>query len=227
MTFSAYWCFCWAAWAFPKFFARCHKSPSSQLQFSSQSPDCPITKYTEQNQLRADYDYASFQNLRVGHHPPPQNLPFATVLATPLSADNDDDLPPTHKILETVAHRSVKVAGARRPTTSAKGKEKLAAQPAPPQSGNGKRRATSPLRHADGKKQRGRATGAHNYSSEDLDALFDILEECLPLGGHAWNSAGDDFNTWAQENGRPSRTAKSLELKFKQVRTYIYFFGKC
>jgi hypothetical protein len=133
-----------------------------------------------------------------------------------LPADNDDDLPSAHKILETVAHRSMKVAGARRPLSEAKGKEKLAATS---QSSKGKRRAASPLGHVDVKKQRGRTTGAHNYSSEDLDALLDVLEECLPLGGHAWNSAGDDFNTWAQENGRPSRTAKSLELKFKQVRT--------
>ena len=82
-------------------------------------------------------------------------------------------------------------------------------------------------RHTDGKKQCGHTTGAQNYSSEDLDALFNILEECLPLGGHAWNSAGDDFNIWAQENGRPSRTTKSLKLKFKQVITYIFFLGKC
>jgi len=59
--------------------------------------------------------------------------------------------------------------------------------------------------------------GAANYSSDDLDGLFDILEELLPLGGNAWNSASDEFNSWAEENGRPTRTAKSLELKFKQV----------
>lgn len=100
----------------------------------------------------------------------------------------------------------MKVAGARRPLSDIKGKRKAA--------------SPEPLGHADRKKQRGRASGAQNYSSEDLDALLDILEECLPLGGHAWNSAGDEFNTWAQENGRPSRTPKSLELKFKQVRIY-------
>jgi len=48
--------------------------------------------------------------------------------------------------------------------------------------------------------------------------FFDILKEHLPLGGHVWNSAADKYNAWAQENGHPSRTAKSLELKFKQVR---------
>jgi len=92
------------------------------------------------------------------------------------------------------------------------------------QSGKGKCKATSPLGHVDGKKQCGSCTtGAHNYSSEDLDALFDILDKCLPLGGHAWNSAGDELNTWAQENGHPSQAAKSLELKFKQIRIYIFF----
>lgn len=192
-----------------------HKMSPISLKSVSVFFRSPVTKYTKQNQMRTDY--SSFQN--VSHQPPPQNLPFAMVSAAPLPVDDDNELPPAHKILETVAHRSVKVAGARRPH-SAKGKEK---QGGTSQSGNGKRRAISPLVHTDGKKQRGRVTGAHNYSSEDLDALFDILEECLPLGGHAWNSAGDEFNTWAQENGRPSRTAKSLELKFKQVRTYILY----
>lgn len=126
----------------------------------------------------------------------------------------------------------MKVAGTRRPLSKGKGKQdNNLATTSTSQSSKGKRKAASPLRHTDGKKQRGRAAGANNYSSEDLDALFDILEECLPLGGHAWNSAGDEFNTWAQENGRPSRTVKSLELKFKQVRISIYlsiyFFGKC
>ena len=61
------------------------------------------------------------------------------------------------------------------------------------QSGKGKHKATSPLGHVDGKKQCSHTTGAPNYSSEDLDALLNILEECLPLGGHAWNSAGGKY----------------------------------
>jgi hypothetical protein len=173
--------------------------------------------------MPADYRDTAFQN-HVSYHPP-QNIPFAQATPLPASADNDsdNDLPPAHKILETVARRAVKVAGARRPLFEVKGKEKLAIGAS--QSGNGKRRATSPLGHTVGKKQHGRAAGAHNYSSEDIDALFNILEESLPLGGHAWNSAGDEFNIWAQENGRPSQTAKSLELKFKQVRTHFFESG--
>ena len=175
----------------------------------------PFTKYTKQNHPPANYRDTAFQN--VGHHPAPQNFLFATYL--PVDKDSDNDLPLTHKILETVARRTMKVAGARRLLSESKGKEKLASMAS--QSGNGKRRATSPLGHTVGKKQHGHTSGAHNYSSEDIDALFNILEETLPLGGHAWNSAGDDFTAWAQENGRPSRTAKFLKLKFKQVRKNI------
>jgi hypothetical protein len=146
---------------------------------------------------------------------------FNPALATPLPADDDNDFPPSHKILEKLARLSTKVAGAHRsiPEPKGKGKQNLINPPVVSQSGKGKRKATSPLRPANGEKQHGgRTVGVANYSVEDLDALFDILEERLPLGGHAWNSAADEYNAWAQENGRPSRTAKSLELKFKQVR---------
>lgn len=154
---------------------------------------------------------------------------FTPALATSLPVDNNDDFPPAHKILEMVARPSTKVAGARRsiPEPKGKGKQNLINPPAVSQSGKGKRKAASPLRPGNGKKQRGgRAVGVANYSVEDLDALFNILEEHLPLGGHAWNSAADEYNTWAQENGRPSRTAKSLELKFKQVRIHLSILHK-
>jgi hypothetical protein len=67
------------------------------------------------------------------------------------------------------------------------------------------------------KKRCGRAAGVVNYSSDDLDALLDILEETLPIGAKAWNAARDHFCAWAVENGRPVRTTKSLEAKYKQV----------
>ena len=105
-----------------------------------------------------------------------------------------------------VAHPSTKVAGACHsiPEPKGKGKQNLIDPPAVSQSGKGKCKAASPLWPANGKKQRGRAVGVVNYSTENIDALFDILEECLPLGGHAWNSAADEYNAWAQENSHPS-----------------------
>jgi hypothetical protein len=113
------------------------------------------------------------------------------------------------------------VAGACHSIPELKGKRKqnLTNTPTVSQSGKGKRKAASPLQPANDKKQRGgHMVGVANYSVEDLNALFDILKERLPLGSHAWNLAADEYNAWALENGRPSQTAKSLELKFKQVR---------
>ncbi|KAF8219844.1 hypothetical protein L208DRAFT_1337383, partial [Tricholoma matsutake] len=138
----------------------------------------------------------------------------------PLPVDDDNDFPPSHKILEKLTRPSTKVAGARHsiPEPKGKGKQNLINSPIVSQSGKGKHKAASPLRPANGKKQHGgHMVGVANYSVEDLDALFDILEERVPLGGHAWNSATDEYNAWAQENGRPSRTVKSLKLKFKQL----------
>jgi hypothetical protein len=141
---------------------------------------------------------------------------------TPLPTDNDKDFLPPHQILLTIACPSTKIAGAHRSLSESKGKgkgkENAVDQLTAPWPGKGKHKAASPLWPVNGKKQCGGCgIGITNYSPEDLDALFDILEVTLPLDGNAWNSVNDEFNAWAQENGHPSRTAKSLELKFKQV----------
>ena len=115
---------------------------------------------------------------------------FDPTLVIPLPVDNDSDFPPPHKILEKLALLSTKVASAHHsiPELKGKGKQNLIDAPAISQSGKGKHKAASPLRPANGKKQHGgHMVGVANYSVEDLDALFDILEECLPPGGHAWN----------------------------------------
>ena len=43
-----------------------------------------------------------------------------------------------------------------------------------------------------------------NYLSEDVDALFDILEEVLPIGGKGWGNVEDEFLSWVAVNGRPA-----------------------
>ncbi|KAG6863954.1 hypothetical protein C0991_001600 [Blastosporella zonata] len=95
--------------------------------------------------------------------------------------------------------------------------------------GKGKKHANGPSKSlkckeapteedTDAKRCRGdRAAGTANYSAEDLEALFDILEESLPISGHAWNNVTDKFGHWAEENGRPVCTSKSLKAKFKQL----------
>lgn len=134
---------------------------------------------------------------------------------TPLPEDDDDDFPPVNKILLKVAHPASKVAGARRPTADPKGKGKAKAVDA--LSRPTKRKALSTAGPLETKRQKGRATGALNYQEEDINALMDILEVRLPVGAKGWNSVADEFCEWAEENGRSARTAKSLELKYKQV----------
>lgn len=117
------------------------------------------------------------------------------------------------KILPNLARPAAKVAGARRANVDAKVKGK---QPAESSKAVGKRKAVDSI-GPEGKKPKGRTTGAANYSFEDMEALLEILAVLLPLGGKGWNTAGDEFCSWAEENNRPARTAKSLENKFKQV----------
>lgn len=146
------------------------------------------------------------------------SFPAAEPTSTPLPDDRDDDFPSPHLLLGRMARPASKVAGVRRSESKSKGKQKAIDLPVPSGSGIRKRKVSALApQSADVKKPRGRATGAANYAPEDLEGLFDILEEQLPLGGKAWNSAADDYNQWAEENGRPVRTAKSLELKFKQL----------
>ncbi|EDQ99283.1 uncharacterized protein LACBIDRAFT_316771 [Laccaria bicolor S238N-H82] len=146
------------------------------------------------------------------------SFPAAEPTCIPLPDDENDDFPSPHLLLGRMARPASKVAGVRRSEPKGKGKQKAIDLPVPSGSGSQKRKLSTPTPQcADVKKPRGRATGAANYVSEDLDGLFDILEEHLPLGGKAWNSAADDYNQWAEENGRPAHTTKSLELKFKQL----------
>jgi hypothetical protein len=71
------------------------------------------------------------------------------------------------------------------------------------------------------KPQGGCVQGVANNSSEDLNALFEILEEVLPSGRKAWGNIEDEFASWAESNSQPVQTAKSLEVKFKQVSLHI------
>jgi len=103
------------------------------------------------------------------------------------------------------------------PTAKAKGKARAIDDVAPV---NRKRKAPSaPLSSEPAKKpaRRGRQHGAPNYNEDDIDALLDACEACLPAGAKSWSAVEVTFAEWAEENERPARSSKSLELKFKQV----------
>ncbi|KAF9043916.1 hypothetical protein BJ165DRAFT_1528500 [Panaeolus papilionaceus] len=173
----------------------------------------------------AEGNHSSFHD-SLGHHAAPAAYATTNAEAGPsqphrssytLPADDEDDeVPHPREILRSVARPAPKVAGSRRssppPSSKSKGKQKAINNV----SSTLKRKAKA-LVGREAKKFKGRSTGSPNFSAEDIDALLEIAEEKLPLGGKGWESAADEYTDWAELNSRPVRTAKSLELKFKQL----------
>lgn len=149
------------------------------------------------------------------------DIALSRALHTPLPPDDDDDFPTALEVLQRVARPATKRGGARHAGPAAKssdkGKQRAASPEAKAVVGGGKRKAATQSGPVEAKKTKGRAPGSSNYTDDDLAALFDILDERLPLAGRAWNTVTDLFNEWAVEHGRPVRASKSLEAKFKQV----------
>ena len=138
-----------------------------------------------------------------------------------LDIPDDDDEPLDVKAKLQRRHAPAnKIAGSRRSSVAdPKGKGKARVVDAP---SKGVKRKAPQSKDREVKKPRGgRTPGVANYSSDDVDALFEIMEEVLPIGGKGWGNVEDEFLSWAAVNGRPARTAKSLETKFKQVSCHI------
>ena len=64
---------------------------------------------------------------------------------------------------------------------------------------------------------RGRTRGSPNYKHREVEFLLDLVEEELPITSKGWRVVGSRFRDWAFISQNPSRTDRSLELKFKQV----------
>ncbi|KAI0308717.1 hypothetical protein OF83DRAFT_1024150, partial [Amylostereum chailletii] len=62
----------------------------------------------------------------------------------------------------------------------------------------------------------GRPQGSGNYKTVDSHLLLHCVEAELPLGNRGWQCVTKAFNRKAHELGRPPRTLKSLETKYKQ-----------
>lgn len=136
----------------------------------------------------------------------------------PLPDDDETDFPSVKTLLSQKGKATSKVAGSCRPSVN---KGKQCAVPAIPLPGKAAKRKAANSIEPDAKKSRGRTPGTANYSTDDLDALMDILEVSQPLGLKAWNNVADEFNQWAEGNDRPVQTTKSLENKFKQVCYFL------
>jgi hypothetical protein len=149
----------------------------------------------------------------------PPNIP-----SLPELSDGDDDSgdtienqvmhPPFTQPSPVVPAR--KVAGSRRPNavpSQFKGKAATHKRKAP--SAPSVTTTEPPAKKKSGRG--GRASGTPNYSDDDVAALLDACANCLPLGAKGWLAVEQEFAVWADSHDRPTRSAKSLELKFKQV----------
>ena len=66
-------------------------------------------------------------------------------------------------------------------------------------------------------KTQGRARGSPNYRPREVEILLDLVEDELPVGSKGWSTIGARFREWAATTEHPSRTDRSLEIKYKQV----------
>ncbi|KXN88383.1 hypothetical protein AN958_07392, partial [Leucoagaricus sp. SymC.cos] len=150
-------------------------------------------------------------------YPPPTQLP----LLPPVPVSDDDEEPSTvEHLLEKVAQPALKVAGSRRSDPKLKGKSKSSTIPhTASEAALGPKQKALPTLSAqpEPKRQHGWAAGTANYSTDDVDNLLDAVEAVLPLGGLAWIEVAQIFSTRSIPLGHPERSAKLLELKFKQA----------
>ncbi|KAJ7701086.1 hypothetical protein B0H17DRAFT_1327685 [Mycena rosella] len=65
--------------------------------------------------------------------------------------------------------------------------------------------------------KRGRPLGSGNYSRDDVNALFTLIEKELPLGQRGWKEVHRGYKRYCAAKNRPKRSAKSLENKYKQM----------
>ncbi|EIW77799.1 hypothetical protein CONPUDRAFT_156983 [Coniophora puteana RWD-64-598 SS2] len=148
-----------------------------------------------------------------GHAQPRRGTP-----ATP--EDDSDDQAIMAGLSRELA--SAHQAGGSRPSAPAKAKAKGRADV--PQASSSKRKAPHDAADepVDAKKRtapgfKGRIAGAPNYNNTDVGELLSIVRAVLPIGGRAWQEVERLHNEWAESTGRPTRSAKSLEAKFKQL----------
>lgn len=72
---------------------------------------------------------------------------------------------------------------------------------------------------------KGHTRGAANYHPREIEILLNLAEDELPVGAKGWSTIGAKFWEWAAKTQYPARTDRSLELKYKQVCLYTYWYG--
>ncbi|KAJ7325460.1 hypothetical protein DFH08DRAFT_968688 [Mycena albidolilacea] len=137
---------------------------------------------------------------------PQHSIPVDPALM-PLPGGADLDLRDGPTIANAIGlKRAEKVAGSRR-----KGKER-----ADPKGKKRQRASSDSEGDSEPVAKRGRPAGSGNYGKEDVNKLFELIEEELPVGQKGWKVVVKEFNKWAKKHGRPKRVGNALENKYKQ-----------
>ncbi|KAJ7681759.1 hypothetical protein B0H17DRAFT_1138192 [Mycena rosella] len=102
-----------------------------------------------------------------------------------------------------------KVGGSRRSKPSKPAKGKKRAQDSGSDDSDDDGAAPAP--------KRGCPSGSGNYSRDDVNALFTLIEKELLLGQRGWKEVHRGYKRYCAAKNRPKCSAKSLENKYKQM----------
>ena len=80
-----------------------------------------------------------------------------------------------------------------------------------PKSDEDQNSKTERLKKSGSSKQKTSRAGAPNYTTANITALLDFVEELEPLGAYHWAEAGNIFEEWAAKNELPKRDQDSLK----------------
>ncbi|KAF8234791.1 hypothetical protein L208DRAFT_1260007 [Tricholoma matsutake] len=114
-----------------------------------------------------------------------------------------------------ISHPSSKVLGKRKACDNADEppKTKCVAKASKPGTSKAKVKA-EPGSKA---KQKGHATGSHNFSSEEIHRLLHGINKRLPIGGKGWEAVAEAYNSWATKQGYSQCTAQPIKGNFDMV----------
>jgi hypothetical protein len=62
-------------------------------------------------------------------------------------------------------------------------------------------------------KQKGCATGSHNFSAEEIHWLLRGINNQLPIGSKGWEAVVEAYNGWATKQGYSQCTVQSIKGK--------------
>ncbi|RDX41778.1 hypothetical protein OH76DRAFT_1422932 [Lentinus brumalis] len=165
--------------------------------------------------------FSAFRRLQHAGHifhafPPVQGVPPTSYHSSLPHPPPHYTLPPMHPIHVAESWRTAAADAPFPPSSPDPIRDILAQHTCTVKADKGKKRAHKPKempavlkKPSPPQCQRGRASGcqlgSHNYCTEDLDMLLEIIKALQPIGQASWEEVTRNFHAWTKENGRPAR----------------------